>query len=226
MIGIYKITNPVGQIYIGQSKNIEQRFKSHKLVPLSTGAKLKESFLKYGVDNHVFEVIEYCDLNDLNFKENYWQVKLNTIKDGLNMLVTKGEVKKGRRQHYGEDTILVSIRVPVSKKPEIMEKFYGILSEYVISYRKSLTKDIIASFKEKENLSTLAHKKEKKMKGNYIEINSIPFSSQLVHNYGKGKAIRRDGDIFYTRETKDGKLLLLQHNSKEDAFKYVDQNFL
>jgi len=30
MIGIYKITNPEGKIYIGLSKNIEKRFKNHK----------------------------------------------------------------------------------------------------------------------------------------------------------------------------------------------------
>ena len=30
MIGIYKITNPKGKIYIGQSINIENRFKVYK----------------------------------------------------------------------------------------------------------------------------------------------------------------------------------------------------
>lgn len=29
MIGIYKITSPSGKVYIGQSVNIKERFKSH-----------------------------------------------------------------------------------------------------------------------------------------------------------------------------------------------------
>ena len=76
MIGIYKITNPNGKIYIGQSINIESRkrvysyFNSYKN---SIGPVLTNSFKKYGFENHVFEVIEECDLNLLDERETYWK---------------------------------------------------------------------------------------------------------------------------------------------------------
>ena len=68
MTGIYKITNPFNEIYVGQSKNIIRRFKTYKTLNISvkTQTKLFTSFIEYGVENHNFEVIEECEICDLN----------------------------------------------------------------------------------------------------------------------------------------------------------------
>jgi len=58
MIGIYKITSPSKKIYIGQSVDIERRFKWHKKHTIKTNGKLSNSFKKYGADNHVFEIVD------------------------------------------------------------------------------------------------------------------------------------------------------------------------
>jgi group I intron endonuclease len=87
MIGIYKITNPIGEIYIGQSKNIKNRFATHKYcfkTKTKQWGKLQKSFNKYGFENHFFEVIEECPIEDLNKKECYWQTFYNSIEKGLN----------------------------------------------------------------------------------------------------------------------------------------------
>lgn len=57
MIGIYKITSPSGKVYIGQSWNIERRFYTYTKGKCKDQPKLYNSFLKYGVDNHKFEVV-------------------------------------------------------------------------------------------------------------------------------------------------------------------------
>jgi hypothetical protein len=36
-----------------------------------------------------------------------------------------------KRSKYGEETALLSIRVPISKKKEILNRFYRILNEYI-----------------------------------------------------------------------------------------------
>jgi group I intron endonuclease len=72
IVGIYKITSPSGRIYIGQSIDILKRWKSYLKVDRSKGQKLLyQSFLKYGVENHSFEIlqefppdIEQCILNN------------------------------------------------------------------------------------------------------------------------------------------------------------------
>jgi len=89
MIGIYKITSPTNKIYIGQSINIEKRFNQYKSISQTKKQKmLHYSFKKYGINNHLFEIIEECDIELLNQRERYWQEFYNVLKDGLNCLLT------------------------------------------------------------------------------------------------------------------------------------------
>lgn len=95
MIGIYKITNPNDRVYIGQSNNIERRFKEYNNLNNCKGQiVLYRSFLKYGIINHKFEILESCDINELNIKERYWQEYYNVLgKNGLNCFLTKTNEK-------------------------------------------------------------------------------------------------------------------------------------
>ena len=80
MIGIYKITNPKGKIYIGQSMHIEKRWERYKYNNSNKQTKLFNSFKKYGYENHTFEILEECNLEQLNEKETYWkQFYLNIL---------------------------------------------------------------------------------------------------------------------------------------------------
>ena len=73
MIGIYKITNNInGKIYIGQSNNIKRRFSEHKTKGAGTKILVDEAIQKYGVNNFSFEIIEECNLEQLNEKESFW----------------------------------------------------------------------------------------------------------------------------------------------------------
>jgi group I intron endonuclease len=84
MVGIYKITNPKGKVYIGQSIDIERRFKEYKGVYCKNQRKLYYSLKKYGWENHKFEVIEECNEKNLIQRENYWKDFYNTLEEGLN----------------------------------------------------------------------------------------------------------------------------------------------
>lgn len=64
--GIYKITSPSGKIYIGQSNDIERRHYNYKRYLCKTQTILYNSFLKHGVENHNFEIIEECNQSQLN----------------------------------------------------------------------------------------------------------------------------------------------------------------
>lgn len=86
MVGIYKITNPQGKIYIGKSKDIEKRFASYlKLQHCSQQIKIYNSLKKYGPKNHIFEIIERCPESDLDLREIFWIKKLNSVTEGLNL---------------------------------------------------------------------------------------------------------------------------------------------
>lgn len=93
-IGIYKITNPKGKIYIGQSVDIYARWNKYKKLNCKEQTILYRSFLKYGVENHMFEIICECSEVDLNKKERYYQDYFNCVsKNGLNCMLTGTEDK-------------------------------------------------------------------------------------------------------------------------------------
>lgn len=76
------------QCYIGQSVDIEKRFKEHIKCGLGIDAsstnRLYNEMQKYGVWNFTFEVIEQCEKKDLNEKEKFWINTYSSDKYGYN----------------------------------------------------------------------------------------------------------------------------------------------
>ena len=75
--GIYKLTNPNGSVYIGQSWNIKNRIKTYRSLDCKKQPKLYNSLIKYGFDSHKVEIL--CELPfDLSqdvmneFERTYW----------------------------------------------------------------------------------------------------------------------------------------------------------
>ena len=100
MVGIYKITNQLnGKVYIGQSVNIEQRWKRHKQEVKNGNKtyKLYNAIRKYGIENFSFEVLEECLRDELNEKEIYYIKKYNSYCNGYNSTLG-GQGKNYQRQ--------------------------------------------------------------------------------------------------------------------------------
>lgn len=73
MIGIYKIKNlKSNKKYIGSSINIDKRIKRHK-IDLNNNKHnnihLQREYNKYGIENFIFEVVEYCDIENIRIIE-------------------------------------------------------------------------------------------------------------------------------------------------------------
>lgn len=83
MCGIYKITNMYnGKIYIGQSIDIKARWRNHR--NSTSDYALYRAFRKYGIDNFKFEVIEECNVDQLNERECYWINYYDSYFNGYN----------------------------------------------------------------------------------------------------------------------------------------------
>lgn len=98
MKGIYKITNPKGKVYIGQSVNVEHRFYEYSLIKnCESQIKLFRSLKKYGPTNHTFELLEECNNDILNDKERYYQDYYDVLNEnGLNCKLTTTNDKSGK----------------------------------------------------------------------------------------------------------------------------------
>lgn len=79
--GIYKWTNKLtNDIYVGQSIDLSKRFiKYFSLSYLKDRNTLviSRALIKYGYSNFSLEVLEYCDIANLNEREQYYFDKLN-----------------------------------------------------------------------------------------------------------------------------------------------------
>ncbi len=94
MVGIYKITSPSGKVYIGQSLDIENRWKGYNDSRCKGQTRIYNSIQKYGIENHTFETIEECLLEDLNRRERYWQDHYDVLGgNGLNCILTETDEK-------------------------------------------------------------------------------------------------------------------------------------
>lgn len=88
--GIYKITNKInGHSYIGQSVNIIRRWGDHRhhYNNLDYDCTLYKAFRKYGLENFEFEIIEECEPELLDEKEEYYIKLYDTFKSGYNSTV-------------------------------------------------------------------------------------------------------------------------------------------
>lgn len=100
-IGIYKIVNIItNKCYIGSSNNIDVRFNTH-IHSLKNNKhhsiKLQNSYNKHGIDNFIFEVIEFCDIESLLKKEQYYIDFFNSYHNGYNCSMDSSNPMLGRK---------------------------------------------------------------------------------------------------------------------------------
>ncbi len=112
--GIYKITNIVNnKMYIGSSRNVFTRISSHKS-KLKTNNHinkyLQKSYNKHGIENFIYEIIVYCQEEELIFLEEYYinlydssnyEIGYNIISFSkgiqIHSLETKNKISKGNK---------------------------------------------------------------------------------------------------------------------------------
>ena len=214
MTGIYKITSPTGRIYIGQSVDVENRFREYKRLKCERQVRLYSSLKKYGVEKHSFEIIEECDFEQLNVRERYWQDYYDVLsKNGLNCVKQRTDVlpsvvsyetrikqsinRKGKRsgkthQNYGK------------KRPkEVVEKLKKSLIEYHKTVDTSGANNPFYGRKHTEET------KEKIRLANSGEKSPMYGKrGKECHNYGrkltqehKDKIVRRGSDHYFYGKT-------------------------
>lgn len=86
--GIYKITGPNGRFYIGQSVNIEGRWKYHRKmlrVGKHCNEKLQHAWNKYGESSFSFKVLVFCPVSELDRREQKFIDSLDAIRKGYNI---------------------------------------------------------------------------------------------------------------------------------------------
>lgn len=88
--GIYMIKRKdTGQMYIGQSVDIERRWRQH-IRKGNDKSYIDKAINKHGQDNFILIIIEEVSKKQLNNREQYWINYYNTYKDDMNYNLTPG----------------------------------------------------------------------------------------------------------------------------------------
>lgn len=105
--GVYQIRNIVnGKLYVGSSKNLLKRKNEGHFKRLEKNMHynehLQSAYNIYGRENFIFEIIEFCDLEQLLDNEQYWIDRLNVLNRnyGYNIkpYTTSGKLTKESRR--------------------------------------------------------------------------------------------------------------------------------
>lgn len=129
MVGIYKITNKINnKSYIGQSIDILKRFNSHKY---KSDTLIGRDIQKYGEENFELEILEECDVSELDEKEIYYINKYDTIRNGYN--ISLGKISSGEYNPNCKLTEKEVYEIRLAYKEhkdtkEVYEKYKDIIS--------------------------------------------------------------------------------------------------
>ena len=139
MKGIYCFTNTInGKKYIGQSYNIEQRYKSHKRNYTNSnlhsyGTAFYRALRKYGFENFKFEILVQSDSftkEELNEQEIYYIAKFDSFKNGYNM------------NYGGQYTSNINKKLTEAQVLEIKEKILNTNMQFTdIAVQYGLSRD-------------------------------------------------------------------------------------
>ncbi len=138
--GIYKIVSPTNKIYIGSSNDVQNRVSSYKNLKCKNQRRLYHSLQKYGWDNHLFEIIEECSIENLLDRELYYGTLFNVLnkKCGLNCRLPK----------YGEGYRYMSEETKRKISDSHIGKRLGVTVGHYESSLKKLTKEQVIEIKK------------------------------------------------------------------------------
>lgn len=106
--GIYKIESPSNKVYIGQSWHIRRRWNDHKATKSYKHKKLNASFLKYGIENHKFDILHILP-NDItqDILNRYEQIYIDSFRDCNIELLNLKEGGNGYGKHSEETKAII-----------------------------------------------------------------------------------------------------------------------
>lgn len=206
---VYKITNPEGKVYIGSTvQSIHSRWCKYKNMKCQSQGRIYDSMLKYGPNNHIFEIIWEGPANIVLEKEREYGELCNVLdsEKGLNgQLPRKGNSPR----QFSEES---KAKISKTSTGRVMPKRNIDYSNKVSSIHKGK--------KSPKSKHTIKNAVEKKKRG--VCVYDINWKYVASFNSLKDASIFVKGEVSnICKSCKDGKTLV-----KNYRFKYTGDSKL
>ena len=137
--GIYKWTNKLtNDSYVGQSIDLSKRFIRYFNLSYFRNRgtlAINRALIKYGFSSFQLEILEYCDIADLNKREQYY---LDTLKPRYNILKIAGSSSGHKLSEETKAKISQSLKgVYVKEKSALYGRKHSEETKALMSLKKS-----------------------------------------------------------------------------------------
>jgi group I intron endonuclease len=152
LITIYKITNPKGKIYIGQTKDLVKRVADYRYLKCSAQTKLFRSLTKYGFPSHIIETVSTCTtVQEADQAESFFIKHFDCVNTGLNIaLGGNRSPNTGKRLSADHIDKIRKSNLGKKRSPETCKK----LSERTITWSPSRKGVVVSeSTRQKQSLA-------------------------------------------------------------------------
>ncbi len=222
--GIYKIENKVnGKVYIGSSIDIEVRWKNH-IRSLNGKDKYFNDYLhrqwrEYGEENFIFNIIEECNVYELDKKEQYW-IEFYDSMDRENGYNLKEAGKRGKLSEETRRKLSIAAKGKIfseetRKKLSIAAKGRQAFKDHKHSdnTKEKMSKSRISYFNN--NPDKLDELKESLKEGRFKGNSHSKESKEKISNSMKGKmAGSKHHSLVLTKQQGEEILIKLNNGAK------------
>ena len=73
-ITIYKITNPLGEVYIGKTSDYKERVRRYKSTKVERQVKIYNSLITHSPENHTFEILYELPIDTLQKEADNYEI--------------------------------------------------------------------------------------------------------------------------------------------------------
>lgn len=186
--GIYMITNKLtGDIYIGQSINISNRFKNYfnlSYLKSKDSYIINRALIKYGYSNFSVTILEYCDKSKLLVREQHYLDKLNPQ---YNILKIAGSYLNSKHTEETKAKISKSLKgVYVKEKSPLFGSLHTEETKKLMSLKKQRGNNpLFGKFHKESSIELMRQKALNRKQSENIKLKMSAIKGNPVNIYEK-----------------------------------------
>lgn len=158
---VYMITSPIGRLYVGSALNFTKRIEHYKRYACKKQTKLYNSLIKYGYENHKFEIVWQGDISEMYKYETLIGWGFNVLEsENLNLRLPKyGDIYSSVSQETRDKIGLTKI----GNKNFLGKKHTEETKKKMSASKQNLSEETLEKMREaKRNLSQETREKMSK----------------------------------------------------------------